>query len=121
MKRGLSIFVGSLVSLQACQTATPVPESQTQTQTQTQSHAQVSHYSGNTGNSVDDAVVIDATSDRLAAQTEEEWIRHNYPGAERKKQSLTSHGQHVYDVVQLQLIDGSTQRYYFDISKSFMK
>lgn len=105
------VGLAALVLLQACQT---LPNANSPAKV-----APLGSYSGGDGTSVASAVVIDAPSDASATRTEDTWIQEHYPGARTQRQSLVSHGQHVYDVLEVVLIDDATQRYFFDITQSF--
>ena len=113
MRLRLCCVLAALVLLQSCQTAEPQRELLPAVPTGT--------YSGGDGTTFENAVVINAASDRSATRTEYAWLRDHFPGAKRTRQSLSSRGQHVFDVVEAELIDGSTQSFYFDISATFGK
>ena len=105
--------LAALVVLQSCQAAEPQREPLAAVPT--------GAYSGGDGTTFENAVVINAASDRSATSTEYAWLQDHFPGAKRTRQSLRSHGQHVFDVLEAVLIDGSTQSFYFDIFASFGK
>lgn len=113
MRLCLCFVLAALVVLQSCQTAepqrAPLPAVATGT------------YSGGDGTTFENAVVIHAASDRAATSTEYAWLQEHFPGAKKTGQSLRSHGQRVFDVLEAELIDGSTQSFYFDISATFGK
>ncbi len=73
------------------------------------------------GSSFERAVVIQATNEGDGVKAEYTWIRANISGGRPAGQSLQPHGNKVYDVVRVQLPDGSTRTVYFDITNFFGK
>jgi len=65
------------------------------------------------GSSYETAVVANNVSG------EYEWIREHYPGSQVEMQSLSQNGKKYYDVITIQLQDGSKKAVYFDINKFY--
>jgi hypothetical protein len=72
------------------------------------------------GESIEEAVVIQAQSSMDGVPKEYEWLgkRFGRQGQDwiMKSQALTGHANRVYDVITIQLADGSEKQIYFDIT-----
>ena len=49
------------------------------------------------------------------------WLREHYPGYKRKGQALTFQDKKPYDILTVELADGTEKKFYFDISSFFGK
>ena|ERR1700683_1812352 len=78
-------------------------------------------FSGGDGSSIAAAVVIHATHDIDATRAEYTWFRTNHPGGRITNQALISAGGHMYDSLDVTAADGTSHKYYFDITESFGK
>jgi hypothetical protein len=78
-------------------------------------------YSGGDGTTAQTAVVIDAEDDISATRAEYAWLREHVPGAKKNLQSLIHDENHVYDVLEVILPDGTKRSYFFDITRTFGK
>jgi hypothetical protein len=73
------------------------------------------------GNSFVTAVVIQETHETPGVHAEYKWIADHYPGYKTKMQALTNNKGKPYDVLTIELSDGSEKKVYFDISNFFGK
>ena len=78
-------------------------------------------FSGGDGSSVAAAVVIHATRESDGIRAEHTWLREHHPGAKITTQSLVSSGGRMYDALDVTTADGTTSKYYFDITEYFGK
>jgi hypothetical protein len=73
------------------------------------------------GNSFATAVVIQETHETPGVHAEYKWVADHYPGYKTKMQALTNNKGKPYDVLTIELSDGSEKKVYFDISNFFGK
>jgi len=73
------------------------------------------------GSSFDSPVVIHADGEASGVAAEHAWIRANLPGGRMLGQWLMSHGDKMFDRIQIGLPDGSVREVYFDITGYFGK
>jgi hypothetical protein len=78
-------------------------------------------FSGGDGSSVAAAVVIHATRESDGIRAEHIWLREHHPGVRITNQSLVSSGGRMYDALDVTIPDGTTNKYYFDITEYFGK
>ncbi len=75
------------------------------------------------GESFEEAVVIQAQSSADGVPKEYEWLEKRFgrqgQGWVTRSQALSGHANRVYDIITIQLADGSDRQIYFDIT-SFM-
>lgn len=80
-------------------------------------------WSENSGESLADAVVIDAPSEAAGVRAEYRWLEEHYGRRgvdwELEMQALLRPGDHPYDRLDVQLADGRRVSIYFDISGFF--
>jgi len=76
-------------------------------------------FSGGDGLTKEHAVVIHAKREDDGTKAEYAWIREYHPGAKVELQSLISADGRIYDCIEVVAMDGSRQKYYFDISEYF--
>lgn len=67
------------------------------------------------GSSFEKAIVVPSVAAEYA------WLREHYPGYKRKGQSLTFKDKKPYDILTVELADGTERKFYFDISSFFGK
>jgi len=77
------------------------------------------------GESFEDAIVIQATSSADGVPKEYEWLEKRFGRRNRdwemKGQFLTQHDNRMYDVIEIRLADGSEKAIHFDVSGFFGK
>jgi hypothetical protein len=73
------------------------------------------------GRSFQTAVVIQAPDESSGVQAEYAWIRVHLPKGRPAGQKLLGHGDRMYDLIQVELPDGSIRDVYFDITAFFGK
>jgi hypothetical protein len=73
------------------------------------------------GRSFETAVVIQAADESSGVKAEYAWIRANFPKGQPAGQKLLGHGNRMYDLIHVELPDGSIRDVYFDISSFFGK
>ena len=78
-------------------------------------------YSGGDGLTQDTAVVINAKRDLDETKAIYAWLRKYHPGGTRRGVSTIPANGHMYDVIEIVSSDGTVQKYWFDISRSFGK
>lgn len=106
------IVLSVLLLMAACQSVSPRPSAQT-------SPVQMSEASGE---SIETAVVVDASNEQAGVEAEYRWLRAHFPGSSIEGQSLlTPPGDRVFDRFEIKLPDGGKRQIYFDISKYFGK
>ena len=79
------------------------------------------HYSGGDGLAQESAVVINLKRDLDATKAIYVWLAQHHPGGKRKGVSTIPANGHMYDVVEIVSSDGTVQKYWFDITRSFGK
>jgi hypothetical protein len=67
------------------------------------------------GSSFEKAIIVKSVKQEYA------WVEKHYPNSQRQMQQLVDHENKPFDVLTFTLQDGSTKRFYFDISKFFGK
>jgi hypothetical protein len=67
------------------------------------------------------AVVITDTTESAGVDAEYKWIKAHYPGYVFKNQGLMMNNNKPYDIMDIQLADGSELKLYFNISNYFGK
>jgi len=78
-------------------------------------------FSGGDGSSIAAAVVIHATRESDGIRAEYIWLREHHPGVRITNQSLVSSAGRMYDGLDVATTDGTTSKYYFDITEYFGK
>ena len=78
-------------------------------------------YSGGDGTTAQEAVVINANTDLAATRAEYAWLREHVPGSTLSHQSLIREQNRVYDLMEVNLPDGTKRSYFFDITETFGK
>ena len=73
------------------------------------------------GTSIENAVVIQQSSESEGVAAEYEWLKKHYPGYSLVRQTPFKQNGKSYDKVEIKLADGSTKTVYFDISNFFGK
>lgn len=73
------------------------------------------------GSSPERAVVLKATSDSENVSAEYAWIREHVPGAKPSMQELIMDRGHEFDALTLDLPDGKSAVYFFDITAGYGK
>ena len=71
------------------------------------------------GKSFETAIVINKTTEKAGINAEYQWIREHFSNYHVVKQVLVYNDDKRFDVITIQLSDGSTQDIYFDITKFF--
>src|ERR1700759_3657461 len=71
------------------------------------------------GKSFETAIVIQEKSETPGVNAEYKWIRSHYSNYKVVQQSLATHQKKPFDIITIELADGSKQEIYFDISKFF--
>lgn len=113
MKGSLLSAVSATLMLSACQA--PQPKSTVPLD------APLTTYSGGNGTTAQEAVVINANSDLAATRAEYAWLGEHVPGGKLSHQSLIHEQNRVYDVMEVNLPDGTKRSYFFDITETFGK
>lgn len=70
------------------------------------------------GLSIDQAVVMTG-GDAEGVDGEYVWLRNHVPGSKVTQQELLIHGRRKIDKLDVELPDGSSKAYYFDITETF--
>ena len=78
-------------------------------------------YSGGTGTSCEDAVVIHAPDTSTGVAAEYLWLAHHYPGYTKLRQSVGRCGRGVADSMQIETRDGEVLMVVFEITSFFGK
>ena len=79
-------------------------------------------YAGGNGSSLEQAItVLGATNSFVGIRAEYAWLNANFPGYKRKSQALLHNAGKSYDLLEVELPNGQTARFYFDISAFFGK
>ncbi len=73
------------------------------------------------GLSYETAIVITETSEGKGVNAEYAWIKEHYKDYKRKGQALTMSNNKPYDIITIELSNGSELKLYFDISNFFGK
>ena len=73
------------------------------------------------GLSCNSAIVIKATNEQTGIAEENAWIKENYPGAKKVKQSLLTCNDKPADQIDIETANGRNVSVYFDISNFFGK
>jgi len=68
------------------------------------------------GSSIEQAIVINETSEVARVSAEYIWLQENYPGYKLSMQFLSSRDNKSYDSMLIETSDGSRKKIYFDIS-----
>ncbi len=77
-------------------------------------------YEGGDGRGVDSAIIIRGAANSADGITSEyRWLEQNYPGATLRMQSLRQAGGRMYDVLEIEIEDGTSREIWFDISDFF--
>ncbi|HET6990920.1 MAG TPA: hypothetical protein VFJ43_06325 [Bacteroidia bacterium] len=76
---------------------------------------------GGNGQSIDEAIVINETTETEGVAAEYVWLKANYPGYSLIKQSLIEEGGKPYDKMEIKTAEGDKKTIYFDISHFFGK
>ena len=71
------------------------------------------------GKSFETAIVIQEKSETPGVNAEYKWIRSHYSNYKVVQQSLATHQKKPFDIITIELADGSKQEIYFDITKFF--
>jgi hypothetical protein len=108
MARAL-VFLGSWLSLVGCH-AGP-----------TRDDTSRPALSGGDGLTLEHAVVMTGGSELTNTDAEYGWIREHAPSGRVTGQELINSDKRVYDKLDVQLPDGSSRSYYFDITSGFGK
>lgn len=77
--------------------------------------------SGGDGSSFENAIVINATSESKGVDAEYAWLKEHYAGYTNKGQKLSFNQKKPYDIINIELKDGTKKAVYFDISSFFGK
>jgi hypothetical protein len=109
------------MALAGCQSTSTSPISPPATGVKTAVPTSVVAYSGGDGSTIDKAVLIHATGERIGVRAEYAWLMQKYPGYKRISQSLKTPGAKAYDLIEIQTNDGRSMNVYFDISEFFGK
>jgi hypothetical protein len=72
-----------------------------------------------TGETPEDAVVIDAGNSAEGVPLEYAWIRHNLPGSRIERQALVNIDGKIYDRFDVVLSSGEARSFYFNVTKYF--
>lgn len=67
------------------------------------------------------AVFVPEKSESTGPHWEYEWIKAHYSNYKVKLQALTFQGKRPYDIITIQLADGTTKDIYFDIANYYGK
>jgi hypothetical protein len=78
-------------------------------------------YEGGDGTSYEKAVVIKGATEETGVHAEYVWLAKHYPGCHEGRQSLTTHGNHPFDLLEITTTDGKNLTVYFDITDYFGK
>jgi hypothetical protein len=73
------------------------------------------------GSSYENAIVINKTSSSEGIEAEYAYLRKHYPGYKLIRQSLQSHNNKPYDVLEIKTAEGEEIKVYFDISNFYGK
>jgi len=68
------------------------------------------------GSSLELAIPILESTERAGILAERAWLQEHFPGAQRKRKSLQTVEGRRFDVVVLELPDGTEKTIYFDIN-----
>ena len=71
------------------------------------------------GKSFETAVVINKKTEKAGINAEYQWIREHYSNYHVVKQAIVYNNDKRFDVITIEITDGSIQDIYFDITKFF--
>lgn len=78
-------------------------------------------YSGGDGSSLEKAIVIHGATEQTGVDAEYNYLGKHFPGYHQGKQSLISHENRRYDVLEFTTANGAKMTIYFDITEFFGK
>ena len=78
-------------------------------------------YSGGDGSSFEKSVVIHGATEQTGVDAEYAYLAKHYPGYRRGKQTLGSHENRQFDILEFTKADGKKLTIFFDITEFFGK
>ena len=71
------------------------------------------------GKSFETAIIINKNTEKAGINAEYQWIREHYSNYHVVKQAIVYNDDKRFDVITIEIADGSNQDIYFDITKFF--